>query len=402
MKNVYLGRQPIIDSQSKLRAYEILYRDSNKQSEISGDRFASASVISSVLNRFGVKATLGDKRAFVKIDEKFLLNDLIFSVPDEFFVFALLESVEMNKKVIERIYQLHEKGYVLVINDIKLNAKAMDKYREIFDYISFIKIDFDEELEYGLDSMILELKSHDVRVIATKIEDAKTYNVARKLGCEWFQGYFFAEPKILENVKYEASQMNVLNLYNLLIQDTNLDEITIEFENKPEITIQLLQFINSGAFHFKNKISTIHNVLTLVGRQHLADWLMMMIYSKSVSKKHEHAPHMLMIKNRTELMERVLKTINPEVGSNMLGEAYLVGMLSLIDVVFQTNLEDVLEDLHISDSVKSAILQHSDILGDVFKLVKDVETFNQDAAVEFEKKYGLESNTIKNIVSQSL
>ena len=402
MQNVYIGRQPIIDSQSKLRAYEILYRDSNKQSEINGDRFASTSVISSVLNRFGVKATLGDKRGFVKIDEKFLLNDLIFSVPDQFFVFVLLESVEMNEKVVERIHQLHDKGYVLVINDIKLNANAMDKYREIFDCISFIKIDFDEELGYGLESMILELKANDVRVIATKIEDAKTYNIARKLGCEWFQGYFFAEPKILENVKYEASQMNVLNLYNLLIQDTNLDEITIEFENKPEITIQLLQFINSGAFHFKNKISTIHNVLTLVGRQHLADWLMMMIYSKSVSKKHEHAPHMLMIKNRTELMERVLKTINPEVGSNMLGEAYLVGMLSLIDVVFQTNLEDVLEDLHISDSVKSAILQHSDILGDVFKLVKDVETFNQDAAVEFEKKYGLESNTIKNIVSQSL
>ena len=96
MQNIYLGRQPIIDADSKLRAYEILYRDSSKRSNINGDRQASASVISSVLNKFGKTAILGDKRAFVKIDEKFLINDLIFSVPNQFFIFYLLESIEIN------------------------------------------------------------------------------------------------------------------------------------------------------------------------------------------------------------------------------------------------------------------------------------------------------------------
>ena len=352
MQNVYLGRQPIIDADSKLRAYEILYRDSSKQSNIHGDRQASASVINSVLNTFGKTAVLGDKRAFVKIDEKFLMNDIIFSIPDQFFVFALLESVEMNERVIERIHQLYDKDYVLVINDIKLDEECMERYREIFPFISFIKVDFIKGLGYGLDSMIMELKSHNVRVIATKIEDAKAYNQARKLGCDWFQGYFFAEPKILENVKYAPNQVNVLNLYNLLIDDTNLDDITTEFENNPEITVQLLQFINSGAFHFQNKISSIHHVLTLVGRKPLAQWLMLMIYSKSVSKKNEHTPLMIMIKNRTELMESILKAVNPDARSNMLGEAYLVGVLSLIDAVFNAELSEILANIHISDRVK--------------------------------------------------
>lgn len=402
MQNVYLGRQPIIDADSKLRAYEILYRDASKQSNIIGDRFASASVISSILNKFGTNEILGGRRGFIKIDEKFLLNDLIFSVPEKFFVFSLLESVEMNEKVIERVEQLHAKGYVLVINDIKLTEAAMEKYREIFSYISFIKIDFDKELEYGLENMILELKSNNVRVIGTKIEDAKTYNVARKLGCDWFQGYFFAEPKILENPKYEPSQVNVLSLYNLLIDDTNLDDITTEFEKNPEITVQLLRFVNSGMFHFKNKISSIHHILTLVGRKPLAEWLMLMIYSKSVSKTAGHSPLMLMIKNRTELMENILKSINPEARSNLLGEAYLVGVLSLIDVVFEKRLEDILDDIHISDIVKNAILKESDLLGEIFKLVKSIEAFDTEAEAAFEKSYGLESGTIKNIVMKSM
>lgn len=398
MQNVYLGRQPILDVDSKLRAYEILYRDSAKQSNIHGDRQASAAVISNVLNRFGKKAVLGDKRAFVKIDEKFLLNDLIFSVPNQFFVFSLLESIEINEKVVERIQELYEKDYVLVINDINLNDENMQKYRKIFAYLSFIKIDFSYAPSYGLEKMILELKSNNVRVIATKIETAKSYNQARKLGCDWFQGYFFAEPQILENVKYEPTRMNVLNLYNLLMQDANLDDITKEFEKNPEITIQLLQFINSGAFHFQSKISSIHHVLALVGRKSLGQWLMLMIYSKSVSKSNEHSPLMLMIKNRTECMESILKIINPEAQTNMIGEAYLVGALSLLDVVFGRKMEDILEDIHISDSVKYAVLNQSGTLGEIYKLVKDIEAFDVEAEMEFETRYGLEHGTIKELV----
>jgi len=402
LQNVYLGRQPILDADSKLRAYEILYRDSSRESNINDNRQASASVISTVLNKFGKKTILGDRRAFVKIDEKFLLNDLIFSVPDKFFVFSLLESIEMNERVVERIHQLYERNYVLVINDIKLNEESLEKYREIFPYISFVKVDFSQELAYGLENMILELKSHNVRVIATKIEDARGYNQARKFGCDWFQGYFFAEPKEFEAVQYEPARKNVLRLYNLLIDDTCLDDITVEFENNPEITVQLLQYINSGEFHFNNKLSSMHHVLTLVGRKQLAEWLMLMIYSKSVVKSTGHAPLMLKIRNRTELMERIFKAVNPEVGSNMLGEASFVALLSLIDKVFNANIDDILESIHISDTVKSVILTQSDTLGEVYKLVKDIEANNLEAQVEFETRYGLEQGTIERLVTQSI
>ncbi|MEA3371710.1 MAG: EAL domain-containing protein [Campylobacterota bacterium] len=399
---MYLARQPIVDRESKLRAYEILYRDSDRRSKINSDRQASVSVINSIFNRFGTNEILDDKRGFIKIDKKFLLNDLIFTIPDKFFVFALLDSIEMDERVVERVQQLHERGYVIVINDIKFTEASMQKYREIFDYLSFIKIDFEQELEYGLGNMILELKSHGISVVATKIENAKMYNQARKLGCEWFQGYFFAEPKVFTAPKYEVSQVDVFNLYNLLIEDTSLDDITLAFEKKPEITVQLLQFINTDTFHVVTKISSVHNLLTLVSRQRVADWLMLMIYSKSGSKKREERPLMLQIKNRTELMKHILITINPEARSNMLGEAYLVGMLSLIDQVFEKNLEDILESTHISDTIKSAILHESDILGDILKLVKEIESSNKEAEIAFETRYGLRENAIKELVAESL
>jgi EAL and modified HD-GYP domain-containing signal transduction protein len=402
MQSVYLGRQPIIDEESNLYAYEILYRDSEQKSSIDSDRYASASVVSNVLNKFGTRNLLGDRRAFVKIDDKFLLNDIIFSIPKEFFVFALLESTEMSPRVKERIVKLSTEGYLLAINDVILTAQTMQKYADVLKYISHIKIRIDTNISVGIEEMIKTLKANNVKVVATKIEDSKQYVIARTLGCECFQGYFFAEPKIVENAKYEPSHLNILHLYNLLLQDTNIDEITKEFENNHEITLQLLQFINSGAFHFKKKISSILHILVLLGRMPLAKWLMLMIYSKSVSKGGERSPIMLLVKNRTELMENILKTLQPNVKSNMLGEAYFVGVLSLIDTIFSEKLERILEDMNISQEVKNALLKDGGILGEIYALIRDIEAFDTHAIGKFEETYYLEKGLLKKLILDSM
>ena len=401
MKNVYLGRVPILDNNSNLCAYEILYRDAQKKIQ-ANDRHTSASVISSVLNKFGTHSILGDRQGFVRVDEKFLMSDIIFSIPNQFFVFALLKNVSMSEKVIERIQQLDKKGYTLAINNMALDGDILKKYEPILQNLSFIKANINLEFFPSVKEIIQEIQLHDIKVIATLVDDQEVYNFAKELGFNWFQGYFFAQPKILKNAKYEATHMNVLKLYNLLMQDVNIDEITQEFENNPEITVQLLQFINSGYFHFRQRISSIHHVLTLVGRMAIGQWLMLMIYSKSVSNGSERSPLMLMVKNRTELMENILKIVQPNVKSNMLGEAYMVGVLSLIGVIFSMNLRDILDSIHISDEVRNALLENEGILGEIYALIQETERFDIRAIYRFEKKYGLENKTIENLVLQSM
>ena len=402
MENIYLARQPIIDTNAVICAYEILFRDMNKESVITGDRYASAAVITNVLNKFGTKVLLEDKRGFVKIDEKFLLNDIIFSVPKEFFVFDLLESVPMNAWVVERIDKLEQEGYVLGINDTKLSLDTFETYAEILPKLSFFKVDFDRGLDDAVAEYIKELKKYDMQVIASKVEDHESYALAKKLGADCFQGYFFAKPKILENSKYEAAQFDVLNLYNLLMQDSDIDEITTAFEKTPEITVQLLQFMNSGAFHFRNKISSIRQVITLMGRVTLAKWLMLMIYSKSLSKNPNHEPLMLMVQNRIELMELIIKAVEPNVTKERLGEAYLVGVLSLIDTIFSMRLEDILERINISESVRDALLDYTNIFGEILKVILYIENSNVKGIAEFERDHDLPNGTIQEITVQAI
>lgn len=400
MENVYLGRQPIIDDKGSLYSYDILYLDSKQETD--NEHYSSALVLSSVLNKFGMKAFFSENKAFVKIDQKFLMNDLIFSVPNNIFIFALSGEIEMSRKVLEKIQQLKAQDYTLAIDEISLDAQQIEKYKPILNALSFVKINVHSVLGHDVKSMVDELKSHDIKVIAVKIEDDAEYELTKNIGCELFQGYYFAKPKILENAKNDANKMNVLKLYNLLLQDTNIDEIVSEFENNHALTLQLLQFINSGAFHFRTHISSIHHVLMLIGRKPLAQWLMLMIYSKSLSSKIEVSPLMLMIKNRTELMENLLKAIKPDVKSNALGEAYFVGVLSLIDSVFGVKLEEILESMNVSDSVKSALLHDEGTLGKLYVVVRDIEAFNIGSITEFASKYKVAMDDIQRVVVQSM
>ena len=397
MQSIYIGRQPIIDSDSNLCAYEVLYEGS----QAALDRYSSASIINNVLNKFGTQSLLGKHRGFVKIDEKFLLHDIIYSIPSEFFVFCLIESVELNERVVERLESLHEKGYKLSVDNLKIFPWSMEKYEPILPFLDFVKINIQESSPNSLKENILKLKKHDIKIVADNVEDIAQFEEAKKISCDCFQGYFFAEPVILENTVYEPSHMAILKLYNLLMQDVNIDEITQAFEDNPEITIQLLQFINSGAFHFRNRISSIHHVLTLVGRIPLGQWLMLMIYSKSVSKEGQ-TPLMLMVKNRTELMQNILKVVQPGAKSNMLGEAYFVGVLSLIDTVFSVRLEDILVHVNISQEVEDALLKDQGLFGEIFALVRDIESFKTHAVTLFEKRHKLKAGSVEKVVVESM
>jgi EAL and modified HD-GYP domain-containing signal transduction protein len=398
IRHVYVAKQPILDKNSNIFAYEILYRNSPKSVKIENDRYASAAVVSSILNKFGTKKLLGTKRAFIKIDEKFLLNDIIFSVPKEFFVFSVFSNVEMNEYVVERILQLHKEGYLLAIDNIMLSEEFFEKYEKYLDAFAYCKI----FLEGAKEEYIEKLHRAEIDVIAVKIEDIESYDKAKALGCDAFEGYFFAQPKIVENEQYNPSRLAVLHLYNMLMEDRNIDELADEFEKNPEITVQLLQFINSAAFHFKKKISSIHHVIVLIGRIQLGEWLILMIYSKSVAADFEISPLMLMVKNRTELMQRIVKEIEPDAGSNMLGAAYLVGVLSLMETVFSMPLAEILKNINISDEVRDALLFENGFFGDIYKVVQNLEHMNMDAIAEFERKYALAPNQIKDILMHSI
>ncbi|TKI70991.1 EAL domain-containing protein [Sulfurimonas crateris] len=402
MQNLYFARQPILSREAKVDFYEVLYRAQKSQDMESGFIFESS--LLEALQKIGRQSVLGKRRAFIKVDEKLLLSDKIYTLSYEFFVFSLVADIEIREDVIKRVSDLNERGYMLAIDDFPPTATSMSKYSKIIDEVSFIKIDFDRTVLVNEDSkeMVARVKERGVSVVATNVSDKLRYGFAKSLGCLFFQGYYFSKAKMFEEDQCKPPRLNILKLYSLLANDAEFEVIVNEFKKNSSISILLLKYINSGAFHFKNRISSIHHILTLVGREPLSKWLMLVIYSMANIPNPKTSPIMLMVKNRTAMMERILKETLPDASKSMLDQAYFVGVLSLVDVLFEDDMQKILDEMNVYDVVRNALLEDSGILGEIYALIRDIEEFNPKAMMEFEERHSLKSGVIGEITIECM
>src|SRR6516164_262731 len=73
---VYVGRQPILDRDGALHAYELLFRASAENyAEVSDDAQATAQVVVRTIGSIGVPSVLGTHRGYVNISRELLFDD---------------------------------------------------------------------------------------------------------------------------------------------------------------------------------------------------------------------------------------------------------------------------------------------------------------------------------------
>ena len=392
--NLYIARQPILDKYDNIFAYELLYRDSNQSSNIKNDRHATVTVLSNVLNKFGVKNLLGNNKAFIKADRKFLMHDVVFYIPKEHFIFALQANMELSEDLEQRIIQLSEIGYILAINDVLLTNETLDKFSTLLKYITYIKVDISTPKEN-----LKLLESKGLTVIFTKVETHEMYDKAKEFESDYVQGYFFSKPKVLEQEKFDPNSLKAINLCNYIMSDSSIDEIVKKFEENHAISLQLLKYVNSGLFHFRQNISSVRQILTLMGRTPLTQWLMLMVYSTNgtANEQDTESPLMQLLKNRTNLMVEVSKQIENSGVKDLSSKVYFVGVISLLDTLFNVNMNTVLEELNIDTEIKDAITNGNGILGEIFMFAKNLEKFDIKAVENFCDKYDIETEELEKL-----
>ncbi len=400
-EHFYLARQVILDNNDAIMGYELLYRDSEDSGEFANPRHATAAVLVNVLNQSGLKNIVGDKLAFINVEGSFLRHDFIESIPSELFVFELTSTGVFDERNIELVQILHRKNYKFSMD--LASYRDIATLKKILPYLSCIKVDtssFEIEL---LDAFLQEFRSPSLSFIASKVEDEETFLRYKQAGFDAFQGYFFAKPKIIKDKKLDGNHLTLFKLCNTIQSGASIPEIVQEFEANPSITLQLLQFINSGAFHFRSRISSVHQVITLLGRNTLVQWLMLLLYSKNFGNGHRFQnPLILMVKQRTEMMVNLMKLIKKDASQNQLSEAYFVGILSLMDTLMHIPLKDVVCEFYVDDSIYDALFDKKGFLGELFEVAVAVEAFDTKIIDAFREKYRLDAKVFEDMMLEVL
>lgn len=369
-ERVLLGRQPIVDRDGRMYAFELLFRgEPSNVARYSDDVLATSHVLRHVFAELGVEKALGPYRGFVNCDARMLLlPETLDVLPRDRVVIEILESVAPTPEVLARLRELKTAGFALAIDDYRGQRGDYEPLLALADYI---KIDLPRVKHAALDGVIGALRGLSARLVAEKVQTRAQAERCRAAGIDYFQGFFFARPVIVEGRKLGLPQIALLRLLNLLLRDAETTEIVEEFKKHPGLSLNLLRIANSAATTRAARVHSIAQAIVLVGRRQLLRWVQLLLYTDAAPAGAAN-PLLQLAATRGRLMESIAEALWPSAAERA-DLAFMVGILSLMPAVFGVSFEEILPSLPLPEEARAALLAREGMLGDLLVRIQALE-----------------------------
>ena len=365
----FVARQPILDRRQKLTAYELLFRRaSTGAADVTNDIGATATVIAHA-SKLGLVNVIGSLPGFINVDAEVLLSDFIQFLPYDKVFLEILETVKVSEELIARIIDLKSQGYRFVLDDVVADSEEL---RRLIPFVDIIKIDIVAIDRAQLTNLFHPLKIHHKKMLIEKVETLEDFAFCHDLGFDLFQGYFFSRPKVLTGKKLHTTQLQVVNILNMLIAEAEIGDIETAIKKDAGLALNLIRLVNTAAFMTKQRIATIRQAINVLGRRQLQRWLQILMYAGSDQADTLMSPLLVLATTRGRLMELMAQKIlsHDQLASDT---AFTVGIMSLINVLFDTPMVQLLAQISVSDEIKKALISRTGIYGDMLQLVIDLE-----------------------------
>lgn len=362
----YVARQPILDIEQQVVAYELLFRDgqSNSFPDIDPNQ-ATSNILTNNHLTLGLEQVTGNLPAYINFHADALIFHFPSSLDPNNVVLEILEDVPITDELLLACKSLHEKGYKLALDDFDFDAK----WEAFYPIVDIIKIDVLQFSILEISKLVRKISGLDITLLAEKVETLQQFEKLKMLGFTLFQGYFFAKPEMLKQRKITTSKQNILELISQANQiDLDIQRISEIFSIDPGLTYKLLRFINSPSYGSSQEITSLKHALVYIGQVELKKFIALLAMSDLNSDKN---PEILRLSlARAKFCEQIARARfeneNPP-------KAFLTGILSLIDGILDHELEQVLDVLPIHEEIKSALKNETCDLGNYLLLVKNIE-----------------------------
>ena len=366
---LYLGRQPILDRDQRLVAYELLFRNGSRNAaDVTDGVKATATVIANAFSELGIEAALGGCRGFINVDEDFLFSDVLELLPRHAVVLEILETVPPTPAVIERCRELKTAGYTLALDDV---VQLAPEFAELLALVEIVKVDIQPLSRVELMQLAIKLKPTGKQLLAEKVDSREQMEQCLKLGFTLFQGYYFAKPTIIAGRKLDHGQLSLMKLMSLLMRDAETAELEEALKPEPGLTINLLRMTNSVGCGCAEKITSLNHAITVLGRRQLQRWLQLLLYSAK-DRQGTANPLLLMAATRGRLMELLAAETSQNDGV-FSDQAFMVGIMSLIPALIGLPIKEIVAPLGLAAPVHQALCDHSGELGALLRLTESCE-----------------------------
>ena len=359
--SVYLGRQPILDGRRRRRGYELLYRSGDVATAFFADPDdATRSVVERALLEWGLDNLVGRATAYINVTAEFLHSGLMSILPPDKVVLELLETVEFDSATLSAVRHGVRRGYRFALDDVV----SVDGLAPVLPYVDVVKVEVLSMHPDETRALVADLRTlaPHARLLAEKVETLESFEHCYNLGFDLFQGYFFARPEIVERQARPIGQHTALMLMTA-VQDPNISFTRLaELANTdPTLAYRLLRLVNAISTGLPTRIESVHQAIVLLGTEHVRQLATLLTLAANATNNRELI---------TLAVTRAHMACQLLVGRPEANGAFTAGLLSVIDVVFQAPMGELVDDLPIAEEVRAALIHGIGPVGEALMIVR--------------------------------
>jgi EAL and modified HD-GYP domain-containing signal transduction protein len=353
LDDIMMAQQPILNRTKEIFGYELLFRgnDALNANIFDGDTATSQVIVNLCIGITKLESQLR-KPFFINMTTELILSDAFFPVDPYHVYIEILENQKLTPEFVIALQKWRSAGYRFVLDDYQFD----DAYKVLLPWVSIVKIDVLATHPKKYIKQIADLKVRGLILLAEKVENLEMFELCKNLGFDLFQGYFLQRPEIIKGKKIDSSIQSAIELVNALQnKDISIETITGLVSNNPKLSYQLLRILNSSMCGVPKTVVSIREAVILLGLVKLKKWALLIVLSSSTNQPQALLKVLLTRGRCCQLLAESKK-------SSLNDSAFMVGLMSGIDAVFNVERSIILEKIALDRNSRAAIMtQHGEL-----------------------------------------
>lgn len=288
-----------------------------------------------------------------------------------------------------RMGALRESGAQLALRGVTLAAEEAP----LLALCDMVLLYLNEHSLPAFQALIKQLRQRypALKLCVDGLESWNEQRMCLSWGCDYFMGPFLTTRDEADSkAKVDQSRMTSIELLNLLRTEAELPALIDVVKRDPGMTYQLLQWANAPANGLGTQVTSLQQAFLVLGRNQLYRALTVSMFRLGASEHQARDESLLEVAlTRARFLETCSHLPAPQ-----RDELFLVGMLSLFDVLMGVPMAQLVGSMQLSEEVREVLLENRGPYGPYLMLALLFERDKVERALELAGRMGLDADQL--------
>jgi EAL and modified HD-GYP domain-containing signal transduction protein len=371
-------RQPILDPDGAVHAYELLFRIGPKDDGRAIDHQDALAILDNIV-LLGLDRLTDGLPVFFNSTAEALTEDLVASLSPSLTVLELPATLDMSPKLIGICRKLKMAGFRFALVDFTQSSAS----HPLLDLVDYVKVDSKSIEPNGCAPIRQRLRNTSAAAVALEVDSQESHRKARAEGFKYFQGFYFCKPEPLQNARISANRLVHIEILRELFKDPlELRKLCPLVLRDASLVYRVLRLVNSPAYAIRGRIASIESAIVIMGDIAFRRVATLAIQCALSAGRPREIVNMALVRARFCAKSASLCNLDAN-------EQYLLGMLSLLPAMLSIPMETIVVELPLRDSIRQALLGHPTQERCLLEWIESHECRKDFACQAIEDRYSL-------------